>query len=185
MQPEINYLLTGQESDRLLFRKLEDSDFDVWLEFFKNPLSNQYWQFDNPDPVHQCKVWFDKNYYRYNNNKGGMNVLINKLTGGFVGQCGLLIQVVDGVEELEVAYSIMPQHWGNGYATEAAAKCIDHTFSNCSCDSLIAIIAEKNRESQNVALKNKMIFEKRTVYGYNPVWIYRLKRSTESEERLK
>jgi len=41
-----------------------------------------------------------------------MNVLIHKQTGEFIGQYGLLIQNVDNTEELEVAYSIIPQHRG-------------------------------------------------------------------------
>lgn len=173
----MNYLLSGQESQRLLFRKLTDSDFDIWLEFFKNPMSNRSWKFDNPDPVYQCKLWFEKNFIRYNSNKGGMNVLINKQTGEFIGQCGLLIQMVDGVEELEVAYSIMPAHWNNGYATEAAAMCIRYAFANTTFDSVISIIAENNIDSQNVALKNNMVFEKRSVYSNNPVRIYRLSKT--------
>jgi [ribosomal protein S5]-alanine N-acetyltransferase len=38
-----SYLLFGEESERLLFRKLEPTDFSAWLEFFKDPLWNKYW----------------------------------------------------------------------------------------------------------------------------------------------
>jgi len=41
-----------------------------------------------------------------------MNVLLNKEIGAVNGQAGLLIQIVDAMEELEVAYSIIPQHRG-------------------------------------------------------------------------
>ena len=116
-------------------------------------------------------------FYRYANNLGGMNVLIDKKTGEFIGQCGLLIQTVDDLEELEVAYSIIPKHWNRGYATEAAKKCIDFAFENNLRESLISIIHVNNKESERVALKNKLSVDKRTTFDNNPVNIYRIKKS--------
>lgn len=170
----MNYLLTGQESIRLLFRKLEISDYDIWLEFFKDPLWSKYWTMKKQTPEEHCQQWFDKIFHRYANSLGGMNVLIDKQSGEFIGQCGLLIQTVDGIEELEVAYSMMPQHRGKGYAPEAAMKCIDFAFANRLRDSLISIIHENNIESQKVALKNKLSVDKYTTFDSNPVRIYRI-----------
>lgn len=171
----MNYLLTGQESSRLLFRKLEEIDYDIWLEFFKDPLWSKYWTMNEQTPDEHCKQWFDKVFYRYTHNLGGMNALIDKQTGEFIGQCGLLIQTVDGIEELEVAYSMMPQHRGKGYAPEAAKKCIDFAFANRLRDSLISIIHENNIESQKVALKIKLSVDKYTTFDNNSVRIYRIR----------
>ncbi len=172
----MNYLLTGQESDRLLFRKLEETDFNTWLEFFKNPWWNKYWLVDPITPEEHCKRWFDKNFYRYAEGLGGMNVLIDKKSGAFIGQCGLLIQTVDNREELEVAYSILIPQWNRGYATEAAKKCINVAFDNRWRDSLISIIHINNIESQKVALKNGLSWDGRTNYDNNPVNIFRIRR---------
>jgi len=117
-----NYLLTNQETERVKFRKLERSDFDTWLAFHQEPLSTQFWKGLPEDPVEACQHWFDKAFHRYDNKLGGMNVLIHKQTDEFIGQCGLLLQTVDGVQELEVGYSILPKYWKQGYATEAAQK---------------------------------------------------------------
>lgn len=171
----MNYLLTGEESSRLLFRKLEVSDYNVWLDFFRDPLWSKYWTMKEQTPEEHCQQWFDKIFSRYSNNLGGMNVLIDKQSGEFIGQCGLLIQTVDAKEELEVAYSIMPRHRGKGYAPEAAKKCIDYAFAKRLRDSLISIIHENNTESQKVALKNKLSIEKITTFDNNPVRIYRIK----------
>ncbi|HWA33248.1 MAG TPA: GNAT family N-acetyltransferase [Cyclobacteriaceae bacterium] len=173
----MNYLLTGLQSDRLLFRKLGESDFETWLEFFKNPLWNKYWTVEDMPPEGHCRQWFDKNFYRYSNGLGGMNVLIDKKSGAFIGQCGLLVQTVDGREELEVAYSIMIPYWNQGYATEAAKKCIDVAFENNWRDSLISIIHINNIESQKVAIKNGLAWDCRTTYDNNPVNIFRISRS--------
>jgi len=61
-------------------------------------------------------------------------VLIDKQSGDFIGQCGLLIQTVDEIEELEVGYSILPRFWNKGYATGLREKCIEYAFDN-NCGS--------------------------------------------------
>ncbi len=80
-----------------------------------------------------------------------MNALIKKENYAFVGQCGL-IHTVDGVEELEIGYSLMPEFRGKGYALEAAKKCKDFAFENNLSDSLISIIHIDNKESEKVAI---------------------------------
>ena len=171
-----DYLLEGQETQRLFFRKLTSNDFDTWVEFFKDPLSNKYWKSNVTDAKQLCTNWFSSAFFRYENNTGGMHVLIEKASGKFVGQCGLLIQVIDGVE-LEVGYSIMPEFRGKGFAAEASQKCIQHAFEKNLKDSVISIIHVDNVESEKVALKNKMVLDRRTIYNNNPVNIYRIRRS--------
>ena len=103
-----------------------------------------------------------------------MNILIHKHTGAIIGQCGLLIQRVDDQEELEVGYAIIPTYWNQGYATEAARKCIEYGLQNRLSNSIISIIHDRNIESQKVAIKNRMAFEKQTTYKGNPVKIFRI-----------
>ncbi len=170
----MNYLLEGQESARLKFRKLEQNDFDTWLRFHQNPEANQFWKGIPQDPLKACQHWFKKAFHRYENNLGGMNVLIEKDTQQFIGQCGLLVQTVDDVEELEIGYSILPKFWRNGYATEAAQKCKEFARENKYATSLISIIQVDNLGSQKVALNNGMHLDKTTVYDSNRVHIYRI-----------
>lgn len=168
-------LLTGQESHRLRFRKLMASDFDAWLPFHQNSLSTQYWFGEDPDPQIACKNWFDRVFHRYENQLGGLNVLQCKQTGDFIGQCGLLIQMVDGIQELEIGYSILPKFWRQGYAAEAAKKCKDFAFSHEFSDSLISIIHKDNMPSQKVAQAIGMQWDKTTVYKDNPTYIFRIR----------
>lgn len=169
-----NYLLTGQETERLRFRQLERSDFDTWLPFHQNPSSNNFWVGLPDDPMVACQQWFDKAFHRYENELGGMNVLIHKETNEFIGQCGLLVQTVDDIKELEIGYSILPQHWKQGYATEAAQKCKAFAQENKFAASLISTIHIDNIPSQKVALNNGMHLDKTTVYDDNPAHIFRI-----------
>lgn len=103
-----------------------------------------------------------------------MNALIAKKTKSFIGLCGVLVQVVDNKRELEIGYSILPEHWRKGYAIEAAEKCKVYAFENNWAGSLISIIHVDNVPSQKVALKNGMFLDKKTVYKDNPVYIFRV-----------
>ena len=168
------YLLKNQSSERLLFRKIEPSDFEDWLPFYHNPNSTQFWEGLPTDPIEACQAQFDRIFERYENNLGGMNALILKETGELVGICGLLVQIVDDLEELEIGYSILPKFWLQGFAIEAAQKCKEYAFLNNFSDSLISIIHVDNVPSQKVASKNGMYLDKTTTYKDNPVHIFRV-----------
>jgi len=169
-----NLMLVGQETKRLRFRKLVSTDFDAWLPFHEEPLSFQFWNEMPKNPRVACENWFEKAFHRYENNLGGMNVLVDKKTNTFIGQCGLLVQTVDTIKELEIGYSILPEFWRKGYATEAAIKCKEHALANALATSLISIIHINNIPSQKVAKNNGMVLDKTTSYQNNPVHIFRI-----------
>ncbi|WP_400072489.1 GNAT family N-acetyltransferase [Zobellia russellii] len=170
----MDLLLEGKETQRLLFRKVIPSDFDLWLPFHEDKRSNQFWEGLPKDPKIACQQQFDYIFERYENNLGGMNALISKSTGEFIGLCGLLKQTVDGIEELEIGYSILPKYWRQGYASEAALACKTYTKHSQLTDSLISIIQVDNIPSQKVALTNGMYLDKTTTYHNNTVHIFRV-----------
>jgi RimJ/RimL family protein N-acetyltransferase len=180
-QTTMRYLMEGQETERLLFRLLRTDDYDSWRPFFDSEESVRFMGLQHiPDPDDRCRQWFDIVLGRYENDKGGLNVLIDKKTKVFIGQCGLLIQEVDGKEELEIGYSLLPTYWKLGYATEAAIQCKKYAFESNFSDSLISIIHQENYRSIRVATKNGMKYEKHTVFKEMPVNIYRITKSDDA-----
>jgi RimJ/RimL family protein N-acetyltransferase len=178
MKTTFKYSLEGQETDRLLFRRITEQDFDKWLAFCKYPDSLKYIfsqeQLKVEDPIERCNIWFKRVFNRYENGLGGMNALIDKQTGELVGQCGLLIQTIDDIEELEIGYSLMPAHRGKGYASEAAIKCKEFAFENEYATSLISVIVPENTDSIKVAMNNGMKLDKTTTSNGDIVNIYRI-----------
>lgn len=170
----MKFVLDGNESERLLFRKIQESDFNQWLEFFKDPRTSEHWIEEKETPEIECAKWYKKQFWRYENDHGGMNALIEKQNGKLVGHCGLLVQVVDGTTELEIGYSLLPEFWNKGFASEAAKYCKGFAFKNDFTDSLISIISVTNKSSENVALKNGMSIDKTTIYNGNKVNIFRI-----------
>jgi [ribosomal protein S5]-alanine N-acetyltransferase len=171
------FLLESVESERLYFRQIQPSDINDWLEFFRDARTHLHWAPLKNSPEIECQHWYDKQLWRYENNMGGMNALIEKQTGKLVGHCGLLVQTVDDRTELEIGYSLLPAFWNRGYATEAAKTCRDFAFANTLAESLISIISKTNIASQKVARANGMTIDKETTYHDVPVYIYRITNS--------
>ena len=71
----------------------------------------------------------------------------------FVGITGLLNQEIDGIVETEIAFRIKPEHWNNGYATEAANACKDYGETMLRKKGLISLIHPQNSSSKRVAQK--------------------------------
>ena len=171
----MKYTLEGQETERLKFRLLKDSDFNEWSELFRDIAVSKVLGMDTlGSPEEQCEKWFEWTYDRYKNDLGGQNVLIDKSTNNIIGQSGLLIREMNGTKEIEVAYSILPHFRQQGYATEASQKCRDYAFQNNFSTRLISIINTKNPNSAKVALNNGM-FNNRTIdFHGNQVNIYQI-----------
>ncbi len=157
----MKYLLTGETTNRLEFRLLSPSDFDDWLPLFEVENIVPFLGLDPKLTVRErCEYWFDKAFHRYENDEGGMNVLVDKQSGKMVGQAGLLIQEVEGEKRMEVGYSILPKNWRMGYAFEAAQKCKDFAFENNFTSRLMSMVHPDNVGSAKVAIKNGMTLEK-------------------------
>ena len=71
----------------------------------------------------------------------------------FVGIAGLLHQEIDDTVETEIAFRIKPEHWNNGYATEAAHAIKDYGEGTLGKKGLISLIHPQNKASKRVAQK--------------------------------
>lgn len=171
----MKYLLTHQETERLIFRKLENSDFDHWLNLFEDEHTAKMLGMETfKTPKERCEKWFEATFHRYENNLGGQNVLLSKENNQLIGQSGLLVREVENSFELEIAYSILPQFRGKGFAIEASKKCRDFAFENNFHDRLVSIIIPENESSKKVALKNGMVFKKQISYSGNNMDLFQI-----------
>ena len=180
----MKFLLTNQESKRLLFRKLEQSDFDIWLELFEDETTSKMLGMDEfKDEQERCEKWFEWTFHRYENNLGGQNVLICKSTNQLVGQCGLLVREIENSFELEIAYSILPDFRGKGFAIESARKCRDFAFENNFHNQLVSIIIPENQNSKKVALKNGMTFSSQIKYSNKKMDLFQISKQDWEEDK--
>jgi ribosomal-protein-alanine N-acetyltransferase len=172
-----SFIIEGVESNRLHFRKVALSDYDAWLPFFYNAESTKYLGTFEGTNEERCLSWINRMNWRYDNDNGLM-ALIDKTSGVLIGQCGLLKQTVDEVDEIEIGYHILPQYRRMGYAAEAAIFCKNYAFDNNLVESVISIIHIENTNSMAVARKNGMQLERQTIYMNKQVTIFRVTNPT-------
>ena len=165
----------GLKSQRLITRLLTVDDVAAWARFFEDEDALEFIPtFGHISALEAADLWIGRQLERYRDNRLGLQALIDQATGELVGLCGLLLQEVDGALEIEVGYHILKEHWGKGYAPEAARLFIESAFRRNLADSVISIIDTKNRRSQRVADKNGLVCEKQTDWNGMDVYIYRI-----------
>jgi len=101
----------------------------------------------------EAALWIERQQRRYERHGHGLWLAVEKSSGRPVGQVGLLIQRIDGVEEKEVAYLLHRPFWGQGFATEAAAACRDYAFATLRRRRVFALIRPENERSRAVATR--------------------------------
>ena len=167
--------LNKTHTKRLQIKALTKEDSEVWKEFFIDNPSLPYLGIDlSPTAEEQAQRWIQYQLDRYESGRYGHHALLDKETGEFIGQCGLLTQEINGEEVLEVGYHILPKYWGKGYATEAAKYFKDYAFENNLCERLVSIIDVRNIASQKVACKNGMNRGTQIKYYDLDVFVYEI-----------
>jgi len=152
-------MIPALETLRLNFRELTASDVVNLQKIFSDPVAMEFYPSTKSEA--ETLEWIDWNIQSYQENGFGLWALIDKSTGVFVGQAGLILQKnVDGADETEIAYLLERKYWGNGFAIEAASRCRDLAFSRFECDRVISLIDPKNNPSIRVAERIGMVLEK-------------------------
>ena len=152
-------------TERLQTTFLTVDDVPAWSDFFADPEAIRFLFIESlglPTNEDVAQHMIQKQLDRYAENRYGLQKLVHRVTGEFIGCCGLLLQEVDGQNEIEVGYHIFPAYWGQGYATEAAKCFIDLAFNANQTDRVISIIDDQNYASIRVAEKNGLSLYSRT-----------------------
>ncbi|WP_163509282.1 GNAT family N-acetyltransferase [Fodinicola acaciae] len=161
--------MTPDPTDRLSFRQMTDADLDDMATLFADPAVMRY--YPRTKTREEAQGWIDWSKRLYRDEGFGLWILTLR-SGEFIGDCGLTVQVVEGVREIEVGYHVRADLQGNGYATEAAAACRDHAAKALGVRRLVAIIHPDNVPSQRVAEKIGLSYERALTYKNWPVRIY-------------
>jgi ribosomal-protein-alanine N-acetyltransferase len=166
------------ETPRLKTRWLNMNDVNTWTEFMDDRIASEFFQLSGfANAQEKAVYWIERQVARYRENRFGLQALTEKSSGEFIGQCGLLLQEIDGKTELEVGYHILRKHWGKGFAPEAAKRFIEYAYTNKLSDSVTSIIHVNNLRSQRVADKNGLKREKQCRWNDKEVFLYRIARS--------
>ena len=160
------------ETKRLILRHFVPGDLDALSAFYSDPDVIKYIP-DAPRTYKETKEeleWFLNGHPKFP--ELGLWATISRETGQFIGRCGLLPWMIDGQQEVEVAFALAKAYWRQGLATEAAQGIAHYGFEQLQLSRLICLIDHDNQASIRVAAKIGMTFEKEARDEYGPFLIY-------------
>jgi len=162
------------QTPRLVLRSFSEGDFDDLSALMANP---DFMRFSlGVFSREQTAAFLEKIRDRDSQGLPSQFAVILREDNRLIGYCGFFLQIVDGIEELEIGYRLHPSYWGRGLATEAARAVRDHAFDDLQLAYVISLIHPENIASRRVAEKNGMRPEKETIFCGFPTIVFGLSR---------
>jgi ribosomal-protein-alanine N-acetyltransferase len=149
----MNTLLT---TSRLIIKEPSLNDFDNLYHLQSNPKVMKFIGKGIRDKI-EVMEGLKKAIDHYNKHNFSLGSVYLKDSHEFIGRAGLIyFNYNDKQPDLEVAYALLPEYWGKGYATELTKALIIWAFQNFSINKLIAVVDPENIASQKVLIKSGM-----------------------------
>lgn len=148
------------ETKRLILRHLVQSDLDSLFGLYSDSEVRQYFPEGTLtyDETQEELEWFLNGHPEHP--ELGLWATIHTETNQFIGRCGLLPWTIDERPEVEVAYLLSKEYWGQGLGTEVAQALLNYGFEHLKLSRLVCLIERENIASIKVAKKIGMAFEK-------------------------
>jgi RimJ/RimL family protein N-acetyltransferase len=144
------YLFT---SSRLGFRPWQDSDTDVFAEMGADPRVMEFF------PALQSRAEaeaFIARMQQHQSEKGFCYYAVDLLeTRSFIGFIGLLTKDFEAhfTPCVDIGWRLHPSAWGQGLATEGAARCLRHGFEDLGLERIYSMAPLVNEKSEAVMRK--------------------------------
>jgi len=160
------------ETDRLIIRHFLPEDLDSLYKLYGDPEAKKFIP-DSPktyDETREELEWYLDGHPKHPDL--GLWAAVDKDTQKLVGRVGLLPWVIDGRNEVEVAYLIAKDYRRQGLASEAALALLHYGFEQLQLSRLICLIDQDNLASIKVAEKIGMRFEKHGKDDFGPFLLF-------------
>ena len=102
----------------------------------------------------------------------GLWLLRDRETGEAVGRGGLQYTYTARLHEVEAAWAIAPERWGQGLATELAHACVEVGFEQLGLHHIVAFTLPDNVASRRVMEKTGFEYERDIVHAGLPHVLY-------------
>ena len=167
------------ETERLILRPFRESDLDDFTAVMSAPEVRASLYL--PDTFGREEAWAQMvNWLGQWELRGtGHWALEDKATSTVIGRAGLHNPERHDWPGIEIGWTLHPDDWGKGYATEAGAAARDYAFAQFDVDAIYSVILHANTASQAVAKRLGFTpWEERTFAFFPklPHMIWRLRR---------
>lgn len=146
------------ETERLIIREFVDSDINNLYNLISDPIVMRYCS--GPLDMKETYKWLGSIKKYYNEYGYDYWAAIDKMTGEFVGQLGIIKQEVDNEWMDCIAFMICKDKWGKGYATEGGKACITYGLQTLKLKKIFATVKPENKASKSVLEKLGMRYER-------------------------
>ena len=160
------------ETERLVLETIEEGLFEELADLLANEKVHEF--FPKTLNRNESIEFLEKTQKRQTEDGLSFWAVMRKDDMRFLGICGLLKQIIDEKEEIEVGYRINDEFWNKGYGTEAAKGCIEYAKNKLRLSSIISLILPENKQSIRVAEKNGLGLEKESIFHGQMHRVYRI-----------
>ena len=116
-------------TERLVLREFGADDWRAVLEYQRDPLYLRYYPWeDRSEADARAFVEMFRGWQSEMPRRRFQLAIVHPENGELIGNCGIR-RKLDNEWEADIGYELSPQHWGRGYATEAARAMVDFGFS--------------------------------------------------------
>jgi len=154
------------ETDRILLREWEATDFSRFAKMNADPLIMEYFPrvLDEVRSKHLFKH-FQEHFAKHGY---GLYALENKDNHEFMGFVGLnnIEFKAPFTPAVEIAWRLDYDYWGKGYATEAARAVLKHAFEDLKLEEVVAYCVYDNDRAVKVMEKLGMKRDKKADFDY-------------------
>jgi RimJ/RimL family protein N-acetyltransferase len=153
------------ETQRLRLRPFAPdlSDLDALHEIQSDAHHMRF--YPHPFSREESRAWIERSLDRQERLGYSLWAIEDRETREFLGNCGPIPQVVDGIEEVELGWSVTPRRAREGIASEAAEAWRDRCLGPLGMDHVISLIRPENAPSRGVAERIGMTVWKDTLHG--------------------
>jgi RimJ/RimL family protein N-acetyltransferase len=137
------------ETERLIIRSYDEADLPALTRILGDAATMAFWP--QPFTAEEAASWLRRNSERWESSGYGRRAVILKATGALIGDAGVVRAELNGVERDDLGYILHREHWGHGYASEAARALASMAFHAHGCAALYANMAHDHSASQRVA----------------------------------
>ncbi len=159
------------ETSRFILRHFTIADAPLLLQLNSDPEVLKYLHEPPLTSIEQSQKILEEiilpQYHLYNLGRWAVQY---KNTNEFVGWCGLKYQIE--LDEIDLGYRFMKEHWGKGIASETAITTVNYGFEKLALKTITGRAHIENIASQKVLLKTGLQFIKEEVVDNCPVFIY-------------
>ena len=123
----------------------------------------------------RTRAYLAQNIEHWREHGFGVWIFRDPVTGAFVGRGGLRHVVLEGQSEIEVTYALVRDAWGQGFATEIAAACLDVGFRLLGLQDIVAFALPGNTASRRVMEKVGFAYERDIIHDSIKHVLYRIR----------